>query len=91
LCSAKTLGEARQGITLYPQKLVNLPWQKELAWQADQALQDAIRAAKDALADCGRILVRPSGTEPLLRILIEASDEGLCTRWAKYFQSLHSL
>ena len=92
LCTQqKTLGEARQGITLYPQKLVNLPWHKELAWQADQALQDAIRAAKDALADCGRILVRPSGTEPLLRILIEASDEGLCTRWAKYFQSLHSL
>lgn len=90
LCAQQTtLGKARQGITLYPQKLVNLPWHRELlAWQADQVLQDAIRAARDALADCGRILVRPSGTEPLLRILIEASDEGLCATWAERFQNL---
>ena len=89
LCArGKTLGEVYREITLYPQKLINLPWHKELAWQADKTLQDAICSAKDALANCGRILVRPSGTEPLLRILIEAADERLCATWAERFQSL---
>ena len=42
---------------------------------ASQTLKDAITAAETELADTGRILVRPSGTEPLVRVMVEAKEE----------------
>ncbi|OUN05419.1 phosphoglucosamine mutase [Flavonifractor sp. An92] len=60
----------------YPQVLVNLPVEskeKKESIMASQALKDAVAAKEAALAGCGRVLVRPSGTEALLRVMVEAA------------------
>ena len=51
-------------------------------WEGDLALQRAIRAAEQRLGDDGRVLVRPSGTEPALRVMIEGPDAGLVAELA---------
>ena len=51
-----------------------------LVTQADAKVQDAIRAAEAKLGDTGRVLVRESGTEPLVRVMVEAQDAALCAQ-----------
>jgi phosphoglucosamine mutase len=68
----------------YPQilKNVRLPSRSKLQqWQQCDAIQTAIQQAETELGDRGRILVRASGTEPLLRIMVEAATEELTDRW----------
>lgn len=62
------------GLEIYPQSLVNVLMPRRTDVQSIPTVQAAIRAAEQKLAGRGRILLRPSGTEPLLRIMVEGQD-----------------
>jgi phosphoglucosamine mutase len=72
--SNQTLAEAGAGLTLYPQVLKNVRLSDNTAWQSNAALQAAVKDAETKLAGRGRVLLRPSGTEPLLRVMVEGED-----------------
>ena len=81
MCAAKkTLHQLASDLTIYPQKLINVRVKDKKAAQADEKVQDAIRAAEARLGDTGRVLVRESGTEPLVRVMVEAQDAALCAQ-----------
>ena len=64
-------------MTRYPQTMINITVSAEgkLAFYTDQKVNAKIDEVKDALGNTGRILVRPSGTEPMIRVMVEGSDE----------------
>jgi phosphoglucosamine mutase len=62
------------GLRLYPQKLINVPVAKGFAWKQDPGLAEAAAKVEARIAGRGRILLRPSGTEPLLRVMVEGED-----------------
>ncbi len=72
--SGKSLAELMQELTLFPQTLLNVRLRAGLDWKAHTPLFDAQRAAEAELGNTGRVLIRASGTEPLLRIMVEARD-----------------
>lgn len=81
MCAAKkTLHQLASDLTIYPQKLINVRVKDKKAAQADAKVQEAIRAAEEKLGDTGRVLVRESGTEPLVRVMVEAQDAALCAQ-----------
>ncbi|MCM1333879.1 MAG: phosphoglucosamine mutase [Bacteroides sp.] len=67
----------------FPQLLLNvrIPEQSKGKWQKDERIAEAIREAEQALGEDGRILVRESGTEPLVRVMIEGKNEADVTKW----------
>jgi phosphoglucosamine mutase len=69
-----TLEEMLGRLPLYPQILINVPLPKGFPWKEDRGIEDACRSAQAALAGEGRVLLRASGTEPLLRVMAEARD-----------------
>jgi phosphoglucosamine mutase len=69
----------------YPQTLVNVTVpdrQRRQQWQQCDPLRLAVEQAEAAMAGDGRVLVRASGTEPLLRVMVEAAEQGLVDHWA---------
>jgi len=73
--SGKSLAELAADIALYPQVMVNIRASADAAALcAAQAVQDAVAEAEEALGQSGRVLLRPSGTEPLIRVMVEAPD-----------------
>ncbi|MBE0620465.1 MAG: phosphoglucosamine mutase [Burkholderiales bacterium] len=72
--SDATLPELCRGLTLYPQKLVNVKVGKGFSWEANAAVGKAKEAAERELGKAGRVLLRPSGTEPVLRVMVEGED-----------------
>jgi phosphoglucosamine mutase len=77
-----TLKEMCSDLVFYPQKLVNVPMKAGFAWSSSAAIADAVQAATAELAGSGRVLLRPSGTEPLLRVMVEGSDPAMVDRIA---------
>lgn len=74
--TGKKASELAAEVTTYPQKLVNVRVQTKEGILEHPAVSEVIREVEDTLGDDGRVLVRPSGTEPLLRVMVEApSDE----------------
>lgn len=69
-----TLPNLLKDINLYPQTLINVRFQSTYDWQNDQKLKVAVQTAESKLADSGRVLIRASGTEPVLRVMVEAQD-----------------
>ncbi|NLV97102.1 MAG: phosphoglucosamine mutase [Desulfovibrionales bacterium] len=65
----------------YPQKLVNIPVQKKVSFDQVPVIQEAMRDAKAQLGDTGRVVLRYSGTEPLVRVMVEAQDQCAVDRW----------
>jgi phosphoglucosamine mutase len=77
----KSLSELAGLMTKYPQLLVNVRVLTKAGWETNTAIQDVIREAEEELGANGRILVRPSGTEPLIRVMAEGPEqEQLCHR-----------
>ena len=80
----KSLSELAGLMTKYPQLLVNVRVLTKAGWETNTAIQDVIREAEEELGSNGRILVRPSGTEPLIRVMAEGPDQDqldeLCNR-----------
>lgn len=72
--SGQTLAQLLGGITLYPQTLINVRLSAGFDWQGHQPLWDAAKAVENALGETGRVLIRASGTEPLVRVMVEARD-----------------
>ena len=71
----KSLSELAGLMTKYPQLLVNVRVLTKAGWETNTAIQDVIREAEEELGANGRILVRPSGTEPLIRVMAEGPDQ----------------
>jgi phosphoglucosamine mutase len=78
----KTLAELARVMTVYPQVMVNVKNVDHHAVHTDEGLQTAVKTAESALGDTGRVLLRPSGTEPLVRVMVEAADQVTAERLA---------
>jgi phosphoglucosamine mutase len=72
--SGKKLSKLLEGVSLFPQTLINLRLQPGHDWQSSAALKAMTRSVEAELGNTGRILIRASGTEPLLRVMVEAQD-----------------
>lgn len=73
--SGKTLAELAECMTVYPQVLVNVRGVDRSKANSDEVLQQAVAQAEIALGGDGRVLLRPSGTEPVVRVMVEAAHE----------------
>lgn len=80
--TGRTLAQACADLVFYPQKLVNVRMPAGFDWRADAAIDAARVAAETELGDSGRVLLRPSGTEPLLRVMVEAQSEAMAQKLA---------
>ncbi len=72
-----SLAELVADLSMYAQKMVNVPLAPGLDWQTHAGLKEASDAVRASLGDRGRVLIRASGTEPKLRLMVEADDEAL--------------
>lgn len=72
--SGKSLAELKAGMNKYPQVLINVRLAKKIDIKTVPAVQQAVALAEKKLADQGRVLLRASGTEPLIRVMVEGSD-----------------
>ena len=72
--SGKTLHELKTGMKKYPQRMINVPVSGKVELDNTPAVQDAVKSAEQRLAGRGRVLLRPSGTEPLVRVMVEGED-----------------
>ena len=79
----QTLDQAVADLTLYPQILLNVRVAKGADCSTKASVQAAVSAAETALDGCGRVLLRPSGTEPLLRVMVEGEDMEKVRHWAE--------
>ena len=77
----KTLSELCQGFTFYPQVLKNVRVANKANAQNDEDVQAAVSQVAAALGDTGRILVRESGTEPVIRVMVEAESRETCEKY----------
>lgn len=74
--SGKSLSELRSPVVKYPQELINVRLENGVDVMGSAVMQEAVRDAESELSDQGRVLLRPSGTEPLIRVMVEGSDQG---------------
>ena len=81
--SGSSMAEMLADASLFPQTMINVRMEAGTDWQGSQALQQAIAEAEQALGQDGRVLIRASGTEPVLRVMVEARDAAVAQRWAE--------
>lgn len=81
LAKKKKMSELCDGLTIYPQLLKNVRVKSKPEAQNDPDVMAAVKKAEEELGDSGRILVRESGTEPLIRVMAEAETEELCRKY----------
>jgi phosphoglucosamine mutase len=79
----RALAELLAGVPLFPQVLINVRLQPGADWQANARLKAETAAVQAELGERGRVLIRASGTEPLLRVMVEAVDGELARRSAE--------
>ena len=72
--SGKTIAQLLGDVVLFPQTLINVRLKPGQDWKTSDLLASETKAVEDELGDTGRILIRASGTEPLLRVMVEARD-----------------
>ena len=82
--SQKTLYDLKSKMTKYPQVLVNIKIENDINLKNNSNLVDAISLTESKLSDKGRILIRKSGTEALVRVMVECNDLELATESANY-------
>ncbi len=80
----KSLSQLCQGLTIYPQVLKNVRVQDKAKAQEDPAVKAAVEEVAKKLGDSGRILVRESGTEPVIRVMVEADSQAACEAHVQY-------
>ena len=73
--SGSALGARDAGPVLQPQTLINVGGVDRAAASTNEAVAEAVAAAEARLGDTGRVLLRPSGTEPLVRVMVEAATQ----------------
>jgi phosphoglucosamine mutase len=76
LRTGSTLRDIKQGMIKYPQKLLNVKTHTAVDISRYPRIGDLVREAERQLAGQGRVLLRPSGTEPLIRVMVEGRDSG---------------
>ena len=74
LRTKKSLSEILQDVSLYSQVMVNIKLKPDMDWRVNDRFQKACQEIEKILGDHGRLLIRPSGTEPVLRIMVEAHE-----------------
>lgn len=79
----QSLAELADQMKRYPQRLINVPVRDRRAYGESDAARQAVAAAEAELAGRGRVLVRPSGTEPLVRVMVEATEQAVCDNVAE--------
>ncbi|MCC7225062.1 MAG: phosphoglucosamine mutase [Burkholderiaceae bacterium] len=78
--SGQTLAQWVSDLRMYPQKMINVPLKPGSDWKSHAGLAQATREVEAQLGERGRVLIRASGTEPKLRLMVEADDEALATQ-----------
>jgi phosphoglucosamine mutase len=81
--SGKSLAELLHGVSLFPQKLINVRMSPGADWKSSDAIRRAVEQAEHSLQSHGRVLIRASGTEPVLRVMVEASAQKDAVRYAE--------
>ena len=81
MAKKKKMSQLTEDLHIYPQVLVNVKVKDKAVAQADKDVQDAVKKVVNALGDTGRILVRESGTEPFIRVMVEAETEEICKNY----------
>jgi phosphoglucosamine mutase len=84
----KSLVELLDSVTLFPQVLLNIKFMAGYDWKSDEILKSQISQVESSLKGRGRVLIRASGTEPVLRVMVEAQDGDLAMRSAKSIADL---
>jgi len=82
--TGSTLQALRRGMSRFPQIMINVPLAERVDVSASQTIQQAVQDAEVRLQGKGRVLLRPSGTEPLIRVMVEGEDEALVRQQAEY-------
>ena len=80
--TGKTLAQLASAMQVFPQVLINVPGVDKTKVDTDVEIQALVAQAEEELAGTGRVLLRASGTEPLIRVMVEAADEGTAQSWA---------
>ena len=83
VASGKTLAQLLEGVELFPQTLINVRLAPGFDWKNHAPLQAATQEAEAALGETGRVLIRASGTEPLVRVMVEARDAAVAQATAE--------
>jgi phosphoglucosamine mutase len=73
--SGKPLSELKAGMQKYPQRMINVPVSGKVDLDNAATVQQAVKSAEQRMAGRGRVLLRPSGTEPVVRVMVEGEDE----------------
>ena len=81
--TGKSLAELASVMTVFPQVLINVRGVDRSRVDSDADVQAAVVEAEADLGETGRVLLRASGTEPLVRVMVEAADEGTAQSWAE--------
>ena len=79
----ESLGKLCEGLKIYPQLLKNAKVKDKVAARENVAVKGAVEKVAKALGESGRILVRESGTEPLIRVMVEAKSQELCEKYVE--------
>ncbi len=82
-----SLADACASMSLYPQIMINVPLARKIDLQTIPAIQDAVKSVESELAGRGRVLLRPSGTEPLIRVMVEGEDSAEVSKLAHQLAS----
>lgn len=80
----KTLAEFMRGVSLYPQRLINVKIPKSFNFMHNQSVKIVREKAETDLNDKGRVLIRASGTEPLIRVMVEGESKHKVNYWAEH-------
>lgn len=81
--SGKSLEDQLEGVRLFPQSLINVQLRQGFDWRTHEGFQETLRSVESELGSSGRVLVRPSGTEPVLRVMVETHEPSTAKRLAQ--------
>jgi phosphoglucosamine mutase len=82
--SGASLAEFTRDLVLYPQVMINVPIGRRIDLAAASTVLEAEEEAKAEMGEAGRIVLRPSGTEPLIRVMVESESEAQARKWAEH-------